>query len=138
MAESITNRGKYLISTTGVAGLDWRMGAFTGTQTGVHSVDLNTVADLDAVTSVAIHTERLNMDSGVTATEDDTNDRVNIDSGNATFAAAAAVTAQGVFYYHEGGGTDATRDLISVHTTGFPQPMDGGLVITVADFIRLT
>lgn len=138
MAESITNRGKYLLCTTGVASLDWRMGVFTGTQTGVHSVDLNTVADLDAVTSVAIHTERLNIDSGMTATEDDTNDRVNIDAANQAFAAAAGVTAQGVFFYHEGGGTDATRDLISVHSTGFPQPMDGGLNVTINDVLRLT
>lgn len=138
MAESITNRGKYLISTTGVAGLDWRMGVIVGTQTGVHSVDLNTVADLDAVTGVSIHSERLDIDAGVTVTEDDTNDRVNIDAANQSFAAAPGVTAQGVFFYHEGGGTDATRDLISVHTTGFPQPIDGGLNVTINDILRLT
>lgn len=138
MAESVTNRGKYLLATTGVTGIDWRMGVVTGTQTGIHSVDLNTVADLDAVTGVSIHTERLNLDAGVTATEDDANDRINIDSGNATFAAAPGVTAQAVFYYHEGTGADSGRELISVHSTGFPQPMDGGLVVTVTDFLRLT
>lgn len=138
MAESVTNRGKYLLSTTGTAALNWRACVITGTQTGVHSVDLNTVADLDAVTGVSIHTERIDIDAGVTATEDDANDRVNIDSGNITFAAAPGVTAQGVAFYHEGGGTDATRELVSVHTTGFPQPMDGGLVVNVSDFLRLT
>lgn len=138
MAESITNRGKYLLSSTGVAGIDWRVGVVIGTTTGIHDVDLNTVADLDAVTGVSIHTERLNADSGVTVTEDDANDRVNIDAGNQTFAAAAGVTAQAVFFYHEGTGADSGRELISVHSTGFPQPMDGGLVVNVADFIRLT
>ena len=138
MAESVTNRGKYLLATVGANGLDWRMGVVTGTQTGIHSVDLNTVADLDAVTGVSIHTERLNLDAGVTVTEDDANDRVSIDTGNATFAAAPGVTAQAVFYYHEGTGADSGRELISVHSTGFPQPMDGGLVVTVTDAIRLT
>jgi hypothetical protein len=136
MAESVTNRGKFRLSRQHVAAISWRAALITGTQTGVHDVDLNTVADLDAVTSVGIHTERLTPGS-VTYTEDDTNNRVNIDSADLSFAAAAGVTAQGLIFYDEGSGTDSTRDLISVHTTGFPQPVDGGLNVTVADFLRL-
>jgi hypothetical protein len=137
MAESITNRGKLRLTTGGGSAITWRAGIITGTQTGVHSLTLNTVADLDAVTSVSIHTERVTPGS-VTVTEDDANGRVNIDCANLTFAAAPGVTAQGLIFYDEGSGTDSTRDLISVHTTGFPQPMDGGLNVTVTDFIRLT
>lgn len=136
MAESVTNRGKYRLARQHVSAITWRAGLITGTQTGVHSQTLNTVADLDAVTSVGIHTERLTPGS-VTYTEDDSNNRVNIDCADLSFAAASGVTAQGLFFYDEGSGTDASRDLISVHTTGFPQPVDGGLNVTVADFLRL-
>lgn len=134
MAESVTNRGKYLTTHGGLNGRDLRMLVITGTQTGVHSVDLNTVADLDAVTSVSIHTERVAL-ANETITEDDANDRVNVDADSVAFAAAPGVTAQGVAVYVEG-ASDAARDLVTVHTTGFPQPMDGGLTVNISDFLR--
>lgn len=137
MAETVTNRGKYLLSTVGINNLSLRATVFTGTATGTNNADLNTIADLDAVTSVAIHTERLTL-SSVTVTEDDANDRVNIDCANLTFAAAPGVTAQGLVIYHEAAAADASREIIGIYTTGFPQPMDGGLTVTVADFLRLT
>ncbi len=137
MAESITNRGKFRLSRQHVAAISWRAVIVTGTTTGIHDVDLNTVADLDAVTSVGLGSERVTPGS-VTYTEDDTNDRTAVDSANLTFAAAPGVTAVAVAIYDEGGGTDATRDLISVHSTGFPQPVDGGLNVTVTDLYRLT
>ena len=135
MAETVTNRGKYLLTKTGSDNITWRMCAFTGTQTGANDADLNTVADLDAVSGISIHSERLTLAS-VTVTEDDTNDRAALDCANASFAAAAGVTAQGVAIYHEGTGADSGRELIAIYTTGFPQPMDGGLNITINDFIR--
>lgn len=140
MAETVTNRGKFLALDrllSGGSALDLRMCVFTGTQTGTADPDLNTVADLDAVTSVAIHSERIAL-TGEASSEDDTNNRAALDSNNVTFAAAAGVTAQGVAIYDEGSGTDATRQLIAIYTTGFPQPMDGGLVVNVADFLRAT
>lgn len=137
MAELIYNRGKLRLSNQNATAIVWRATCITGTTTGTLDPDLNTVADLDAVTGVNIHTERLTPAS-VTYTEDDTNDRLNIDCANLTFAAAAGVTAVGLIFYHEGSATDATRDLISMHNTGFPVPMDGGLVVTVNDFARLT
>lgn len=135
MAETVTNRGAFLIMNTGLPALDLRMAVFTGTQTGVHNKDHNTVADLDAVSGVSIHAERIALASD-TVTEDDTNDRVNADSGNVTFAASPGTTAQGVVIYHEAAAADATREIIGIYTTGFPQPMDGGLVVTVADYLR--
>lgn len=136
MAETVTNRGAYRAMAALVAGGGLRMLAFTGTQTGVHNKDHNTVADLDAVTGVAIHTERITLAS-VVASEDDANDRAAIDSADVVFAAAPGVTAQGVALYIEA-GTDATRDLVAVYTSNFPQPMDGGLTVTVADLLRAT
>lgn len=135
MADIAYNRGKYLLSTVGSNGITWRAAVVTGTAVGADNPDLNTVADLDAVASVTIHTERLPLAS-VTVTEDDANDRVNVDCANLTFAAAAGVTARALVLYHEGGGTDATRELALCYTTGFPQPMDGGLSVTINDYLR--
>lgn len=137
MAEVVYNRGKLRLANQNATAIVWRAALFTGTQTGTLDPDLNTVADLDAVTSVGIHTERLTPAS-VTYTEDDTNDRVNIDCANLTFAASAGVTAQGIVFYHEGTGADSGRELICGSTTGFPVPIDGGLVVTVSDFLRLS
>lgn len=137
MAELVYNRGKIRLANQNVTPIVWRATLFIGTVTGTNDATLNTVADLDAVTGVSIHTERLTPAS-VTYTEDDANNRLNIDCANLTFAIAAGVTAVGLIFYHEGSGTDATRDLISCHTTGFPVPLDGGLVVTVNDFARLT
>lgn len=137
MAESFPNRGKWRVAKTGVDNLTIRACLITGTQTGVHSLDLNTVADLDAVSGVGIHSERVTP-TGVTVTQDDTNDRAAIDCANVSFAAAPGVTAQGLAFYHEVSAADASRELLSVHTTGFPQPVDGGLNVTVNDFLRIT
>lgn len=139
MAETVTNRGKtrILAGDTPLDTADLRMCVFTGTQTGVNDPDLNTVSDLDAVAGVAIHAERVAL-ANKTVTEDDTNNRANADCDAVVFAASAGVTAQGVAVYDEGGGTDATRHIISIHTTNFPQPMDGGLTVNVADWLRGT
>jgi len=108
---------------------------FTGTQTGANDPDLNFVADLDAVSGIAIHTERIAL-TGETVTENDTDNRADADAGNVVFAAAPGVTAQGAAIYDEAGGTDATRKLIAIYTTGFPQPMDGGLTVNITDWLR--
>lgn len=130
MAETTTNRGKtrVLAGDTPLDTADLRMLIFLGTQTGVNDATLNTVADLDAVAGVSIHTERIALTTK-TVTEDDANNWAAADCDNVVFAAAPGVTAQGAAIYDEGGGTDATRFVVSVHTTGFPQPMDGGLTV---------
>lgn len=136
MAETVTNRGAYLIATVGLNNLDLRAALFTGTQTGAHNKDHNTVADLDAVSGISIHSERLTLASE-TVTEDDTNDRANADSANLSFAASAGVTAQGMVIYHEAAAADASREIVGIYTTGFPQPIDGGLNVTVSDYLRV-
>jgi len=137
MAETTTNRGKYRTLNALLVASDLRMLVILGTQAGVNSADLSTVADLDAVTGVSIHSERIALTSEA-VTQDDANDRAALDSAAVSFAAAPGVTAQGVAIYDEGTGADSGRDLISVHTTGFPQPMDGGMLVNVADLIRAT
>jgi hypothetical protein len=135
VAEVVYNRGKYLLARQHVQAIAWRATLIIGTTTGTLDPDLNTVADLDAVSGVSIHTERLTPAS-VVYTENDTNDRLEIDCANLTFAAAPGVTAVGLVFYHEQAAADATRELISMHNTGFPVPVDGGLVVTVTDFLR--
>ena len=134
MAETVTNRGKYTVFNSSIPALTLRMCYFTGTQVGTADPDLNTVADLEAVSGVTVGAERVALAS-VTVTEDDTNNRVNVDAANLSFGAIAA-TAQGVAIYDEGGGTDATRPIIAIYTTGFPVVMDGGLNITITDWLR--
>jgi hypothetical protein len=136
MADIITNRGKYLIATVGLGNLDLRMALVTGTQTGVDNPDLNTLAALDAVAGVGIHTERVALTSE-TVTENDGADRVDAAAATVTFAAAPGVTAQAAVIFHEASASDAGRELVAVYTTGFPQPVDGGLVVPAADYLRL-
>lgn len=134
MAETVTNRGKFTVFSSGIPALDLRMCYFTGTQTGTNDPDINTVADLEAVTGVSVGAERVALTS-VTVTEDDASDRVNVDAANLSFGAVAA-TAQGVAIYNEGGGTDATRTIVTIYTTNFPVAMNSGLNITISDWLR--
>jgi hypothetical protein len=136
MAETVTNRGKFRAVNGGLSGADLRMCYFTGTQVGTADPDLNTVADLEAVAGVTVAAERFTL-ANKTIVEDDVNNRVNLDADNATFSAAPGVTAQGVAVYIEG-ATDALRDLVAIYTTGFPQPVDGGLTVTIADWLRVS
>lgn len=132
-----TNRGKYTVLAAALATLDLRACLITGTSTGAEDPDLNTVADLDAVAGVGIHTERLTV-TGEAVAEDDANDRANLTADNLTFAAAPGVDAYGYAIYDEGGGTDNTRTLIGVAVDGFTAgiPVDGGLTITIGDLLR--
>jgi hypothetical protein len=134
MPDTVPNRGLYRMFAALASVADLRILVILGTATGVNEPDLNTVADLDAVSGVSIHSERLTLTEA--ASEDDAADRAALDTGNPVFAAASGVTARGVAIYDEGGGTDSTRDLISVHTSGFPLPMDGGLTVNIADLLR--
>jgi hypothetical protein len=138
MADVVYNRGKYRAFAALAAAADLRMLVILGTVTGVDNSDLNTVADLDAVSGVSIHSERIAL-TGETVTENDASDRAELDTDNVSFAAAPDVFAMAVAIFDEGNGTDAGRDLISVHTTGFGgsgKPMEGGLNVNVADLIR--
>lgn len=137
MAETVTNRGKLRLANADFTAADLRMCYFTGTQTGTADPDLNTVADLEAVTGVTVAAERIAL-TGKSATEDDTNDRAQIGANTVAFTAAPGVTAQGVAIYIEG-ASDAARDVVGIYTTGFPQPVDGGLNVNIPNgFMRIT
>lgn len=137
MAETVYNRGLYLLANGGMGGRDLRIGVITGTITGIDDVDLNTIADLDAVSGVGIHTERIAL-TGETVIEDDSNNRANLDADNVSFAAATGVTALAAFIFVEG-ANDAARELVASYSTGFGagKPMDGGLNVTIPDWLRV-
>ena len=138
MTVTVTNKGSFRLTQTVVGSLNLGVCVFGGTTTGVHDKDLNTLADLDAVASVTLGTERLSLGTA-TATEDDTNDRTNIDTADAVLAAQAGFVALGHAVYHQVSASDAGRELIMVQDTnyGAGKPMDGGLTITIADVLRL-
>ena len=109
-------------------------------KTGADNPDLATMAAIDAVGTVAFHTERVAL-TGLTVTVDNTNDRANADSANFSFAAAAGVTALALIIYDATVDTsDTTRIPLFFYDTGFGAglPLDGGLNVTVNDFARIT
>ena len=142
MAEVAYNVGKTRIAAgdTALDSSDLRMLLIITSKTGASDPDLGTLAAIDAVGTVAFHTERIAL-TGLTVTQDNTNDRANCDSGNVTFSVAAGVTAlAAIIYDHAAGGSDATRFPLFYYDTGFGAgiPLDGGLVVTVNDFARVT
>jgi hypothetical protein len=141
MAEIVYNRGKFRIMTAAfdLDGTSLRACYISGTKTGADDPDLDTVADLDAVASVVVSADRATPGTQ-TVTQDDTNNRANVDCANFSFPAAAGVTALALVFYDEGGGADATRHLLSFYDTGFGAglPVDGGLNVTVNDYLRGT
>jgi hypothetical protein len=145
MPDTVTNRGKLLALNGGWAALDLRMAVLLDTNgtdvsglTAATIQDFNFVVDIDGVGTISIHTERIAL-TNESYTEDDTNNRADADADTVSFAAAAGVTAEGVCIYDEGSATDATRQVLGVYTTGFPQPMDGGLDVNIPNgFARAT
>jgi hypothetical protein len=104
--------------------------------------DLDTVSQLLALAGIAeaTGTGYARKTTVRTVTEDDANDRANLDANTVTYTGANGWTAQAFVFYEEGGGTDATRNLISYHDTGLPFVMNGGdfTINTPNDVIRAT
>jgi hypothetical protein len=139
MAEVVYNVGKTRIAAgdTALDTADLRMLIIITSKTGADDPDLGTLAAIDAVGTVAFHSERIALAS-LTVTQDNVNNRANSDAGNVSFAAAPGVTAlAAVIYDHAAGGSDATRFPIAFYDTGFPQPMDGGLNVNITDWLRV-
>ena len=141
MAAIMYNRGKFRIAngTTKLDGTgDLRMLLIITSKTGADEPDLDTVADLDAVGTVAIHSERVAL-TGESLTQDDTNNRFNADANTVAFAVSAGVSALACVIYDEAGGTDATRHLLMFDDTNFGagKSLDGGLNVNIAaDYLR--
>lgn len=140
MAEVTYNAGKarLLAGVAATGSTVLRAALIITSKTGAADPDLATMAAIDAVGTVAFHSERLSLAS-VTATTNNTNDRVDLDAANLTFAAAAGVTALAMVIYDATTDTnDGTRIPIAFYDTGFSTgiPLDGGLTVTITDYLR--
>jgi hypothetical protein len=108
--------------------------------------DLNFVSDLlalggviEAAWTTPVAYARQDLVRSV-ATEDDTNDRVNMDAGNLTWSQATVQGANthvvGAFCYHTG-ASDAARALYSVITFTSPIALNGSdVLVAIADLFR--
>jgi hypothetical protein len=139
----LTNKGLARIAG-GVSGsTDIRAAVFsdTGTLTKAIIQDLNSLADLEAVASVAEVTNtgyaRFDL-AGVTVTVDDTGNQVTI---TATAPTSGAITAgdtwRRIAYYIEG-ASDAARDLLAVDIPAAGITPNGGAITLPALSITVT
>lgn len=151
MPHWLTNRGKlrhiqgiWNDSANTDIGVGLLMGSATpaGIDTEGEVQDLNTVADLLAVTGVDEPTDgsyaRVTAITRSAATEDDTNNRVNMDADTVDFGALDNTDVYASFYFAEG-ASDAARDLLSVDIFAAPVTANGaGFTIPITDLYRAT
>ena len=134
MAQFAFNSGKKLIAegkaNAGVTTL--RAVLVYGTKTGI-TEDMDDLAEIDAVTSVVLSTERVTITS-VTVTTDFTDNRAEIDCAAFAFAADAGQSALALILYDATTNTnDTTRIPLAFFDTNFGAgiAMDGGLNVTI-------
>lgn len=141
----LTNKGKKNLLLG--RGSGFKIGLLVGTQpasmdTQAEVADLNTVTDLlAAATECSVGGYARQTLSSFLASEDDTNDRVNIDWGDVPFGAlATGQTIIGAFIYDPTvDTTDTTRELISVDWFASGVPTNGGtFTYAIADAYRLS
>lgn len=144
----MTNRGKYLLATGGIVGatnlyLGLVAGAAvpTAMDTEAEVQDLNFVSELLALTGVDEPTggwySRQTL-ATITGTEDDTNNRVNVDSSDVTWTAATVGESIAGWFVAKEGGTDAQDQLCIVGTFDPVVPTNGSnLQATIADLLRV-
>jgi hypothetical protein len=152
MPHFITNRGKLRL-LQGVfdddAGTDIGVGlllgsaAPSGLDTEGEIQDLNTVAELLAVTGVDEPSDgsyaRVSPITRGNATEDDTNNRVNMDANDVDFGALDNSDIYAAFFFIDAGGADSGNDLLSVDLFATPVTANGaGFTYAISDVYRAT
>jgi len=142
MAQTATNKGKYLFATGGIVPgtTDLRLGLLKTLAAHTNVPDVNFITDMEAhadfaeVTVSGYSRQALTSEA---ATEDDTNDRANIDSDNATFASlATGETVVGAFLFVHT-GSDATASVIAIYDLTSTPTNGGDITIAITDFLRL-
>jgi hypothetical protein len=151
MSHWLTNKGKQLLlqglwddAGASAVKLGWVVGASipTGADTEAEIQDLDTVAAFLALTGVTEGTGALATRQALTrsaTTEDDANNRANLDAANVTVSAVAAgQTVQGGFWYDATTDTnDTTRILCGVFWFASGVPTNGSdFTLTITDFVR--
>jgi hypothetical protein len=147
----LTNRGKLRLlegAWADAGGTDIRIGLLVGASTPVgidteaEIQDLNFVSELLAVTGVDEPSDgsyaRVTLTRSA-PTEDDTNNRVNMDASDASFGALDNSDIYGAFIFDNTGGSDAARDLYSVDLFATPVTANGaGFTYAISDIYRAT
>lgn len=148
MADIVYNVAKTRIAT-GATDLDTstlKMLLLKTTAAGAFNPDLVSVTALKAVGGVAeadfTGYVRKTLTS-VTAAQDDTNDRANVDAANITWDPAGGATNNtpvAAVIYHDVDGTDANSKLVAYYDTNFGVIATNGspYTVNIADFLRLT
>ena len=145
MSSTFTNKAKYLFATGAIVPgtTDLRMGLLKTLTAHTNVPDLNTVADMEAhadfaeLTGVASYARVALLSEA--ATEDDTNDRVNIDCSDVAFGTLeTGGTIVGCFIFDQAGGADASRNLIAIYDLTSTPTNGSAVTVTVADFARIT
>lgn len=146
MAQTATNKAKQLFATGAIVPgtTDLRMGLLKTLAGHTNVPDLNTVADMEAHADFAEYTTSESASyarvalTGEAATEDDTNDRSNIDANDVSFGALeTGGTIVGCFIFDQAGGADASRNLIAVYDLTSTPTNGGTVTVTITDFLRL-
>lgn len=156
MSHWLTNRGKLLLlqgqwDDAGATALKIGLLAGASTPAAIDTEaeiqDLNTVSELLALTGVdepvgawytgAGSSGRINL-TRTNASEDDTNNRVNMDTSNVTYTAATlGETIYGAFWYDGTTDTNDTTRLLCGLILFTPVPTNGSdLTLTVTDLVR--
>lgn len=140
MAETVYNRYKSALAD---GAEDWPNGDYrslllTGTLT--IEPDDDTVADLLANNTEASDASYSRQSLGTkTNTEDDTNDRANLDAATIDFGALDNETPTAIVIYRHVDGTDANDLLVSLHDSNFGDAANGaGYTVEWSDVLRIS
>ena len=134
------NRGKFKIANAGwTTAADIRALVLTHASTlpaGANDPDLNFVSDLLGVSGVTEASGTGYARQALTSEaviEDDTNNTANLDAADLSYSSTNSGRWVAVVLYLEGGGTDASRDLISLNDLASALTTNGGNVTLTVD-----
>lgn len=149
MAQTITNKFKALnangtivlgTSTLKMGGINGAGGqTLSGNFAAALDPDVNFVSDLLAiVTEITGGSYARQTLASVTVTEDDANNRANVDSANVTFTAVASGQHLIGVWIEAPGGSDAARPVVGVYEVTEVPGNGSDITVTISDFARLS
>jgi hypothetical protein len=144
MAQTATNKGKYLFATGGIVPgtTVLKMGLLKTLAAHTNVPDINFITDMEAHADFAEVTAsgyaRVTIPGGA-VTESDASDYAAIAMTAVVFAAiASGETIVGAFVYRDTGGADTTREVIGIYDISPTIPTNGSTVtINAGDFARI-
>jgi hypothetical protein len=145
VAQVIYNRTKDDMAEAYLSGKTLKMLLLKTTVAGCYDPDIDTVAAL--ISAGGVRCDFTNYTdktlASLTSTEDDTNDRANVDAASVTWTAAGGATnntpVAAVIYNATTDTNDTTRILIGYYDTNFGSVATNGgdYTVNINDFLRL-